>query len=492
MAKALRDDRPRAQHTVRTRTGVVLGTPEYMAPELIMGQSYDGRADQYALAVTVYEILSGRRPFDGATGAAILVQQTTQRPPRLDEVLPSLASALAQAVDTALAKDPGQRYLNCQSFAADVAAAVAAPCKNSVAPAAERPSGLRVFVDHVRRVLLGDDAAAGRADTPRPAPEEGPGSVYVPLASQSTSQAQENAKIDPIVCPVCGKRFKVPRGAYGRSFRCTECRELLRVPDVGEGAEQTKTEGGAETPRGYSRSADTPPSQTRGGSQGVKAFAGPDHSHMLAAIRSATGHLVLAAFLTTAADLARFGSGLEHTIRLAASLLLLRSGFLLAVPELGTRRRALVAVRYVAGAGAVLQIFLLLGAATAGLPPALASVFRVANTATEPIGVLTLVLLVYLFQTVAAHLGRQNLSRTLRYITFAFAALLLLICWVRLLGILVIFVNSVEARRLQDALDVNRILGFLVGRVFGVATTIWYVVVLVRLRSSINKALKQT
>ena len=63
-----------------TGTGMVLGTPEYMAPELIMGFKYDGRVDQYALAATVYEVLSGQPPFQGNTPAAILVLHTT-RPP---------------------------------------------------------------------------------------------------------------------------------------------------------------------------------------------------------------------------------------------------------------------------------------------------------------------------------------------------------------------------------------------------------------------------
>ena len=53
---------------------MVLGTPEYMAPEVIMGQPADGRLDQYGLAVTVYEMLAGRRPFEDATATAVLVR----------------------------------------------------------------------------------------------------------------------------------------------------------------------------------------------------------------------------------------------------------------------------------------------------------------------------------------------------------------------------------------------------------------------------------
>src|SRR5438132_6329137 len=65
IAKVLADSRSAGTQTLRTQTGVVLGTPQYMAPELIMGQPHDGRVDQYALAIVVYEMLSGVLPITG-------------------------------------------------------------------------------------------------------------------------------------------------------------------------------------------------------------------------------------------------------------------------------------------------------------------------------------------------------------------------------------------------------------------------------------------
>jgi serine/threonine protein kinase len=79
------DSTPAASRTAATGAGMVLGTPEYMAPELIMGEPFDGRADQYALAVTVYEMLCGRRPFEDATKTKVLVLHTSKAPPRLTE-----------------------------------------------------------------------------------------------------------------------------------------------------------------------------------------------------------------------------------------------------------------------------------------------------------------------------------------------------------------------------------------------------------------------
>jgi len=113
----------RAAQTAVTGAGMVLGTPEYMAPELIMGEPFDGRVDQYALAVTVYELLCGRRPFENETKTKVLVLHTTKAPPRLTECCPALPERLSQAVLRGLAKDPNERYLNCVALAAAVAAA---------------------------------------------------------------------------------------------------------------------------------------------------------------------------------------------------------------------------------------------------------------------------------------------------------------------------------------------------------------------------------
>ena len=116
------------QHPSRsamTGTGIVLGTPEYMAPELIMGEAFDGRADQYALAVTVYELLCGRRPFENETKTKILVLHTSKSPPRLTEWCPELPEPLSRAVLKGLSKDPNERYSTCAALAAAVASTTA-------------------------------------------------------------------------------------------------------------------------------------------------------------------------------------------------------------------------------------------------------------------------------------------------------------------------------------------------------------------------------
>lgn len=117
------------QHgSTMTETGMVLGTPDYMAPEVIQEQGFDGRVDQYALAVTVFEILSGQLPFTGPTSAAVLIKHSTTPAPPLDRILPWTVGKLARAVDRGLSKRPQDRFSSCRELADAVLAGInAAP-----------------------------------------------------------------------------------------------------------------------------------------------------------------------------------------------------------------------------------------------------------------------------------------------------------------------------------------------------------------------------
>src|SRR5207247_1591892 len=101
------------------------GTPYYMAPELVESKPFDGRADQYALAVTIHELLAGRVPFDAPFRAAVLMAHTSSEPPLLCDLVPSVPRAVALAVKQALAKKPEERYPDCRSFAGAVLEALA-------------------------------------------------------------------------------------------------------------------------------------------------------------------------------------------------------------------------------------------------------------------------------------------------------------------------------------------------------------------------------
>ncbi len=95
-----------------TQTGLVLGTPTYMSPEQAAGRDIDGRADQYALGVLFYEMLTGNPPFTGENPMAVLMGHALQPPPPLpDDLRP-----LQPIFDRMLAKEPNERFANLQDF----------------------------------------------------------------------------------------------------------------------------------------------------------------------------------------------------------------------------------------------------------------------------------------------------------------------------------------------------------------------------------------
>jgi len=109
-----------------TRPGQLLGTPNYMAPEQVTGGPVDGRADQFALAVTLYHLLTGERPFVGESITAISYQVVNVSPPPPSRLNPSLPAALDPILGRALAKSPEERYPRCADFAGEFGAAIQA------------------------------------------------------------------------------------------------------------------------------------------------------------------------------------------------------------------------------------------------------------------------------------------------------------------------------------------------------------------------------
>ncbi|HEX4514781.1 MAG TPA: serine/threonine-protein kinase [Polyangiaceae bacterium] len=101
---------------VRTRVGVAMGTPAYMAPEQARGASADVRMDVFAAGVTLYYALAGRRPFDGKTVSEILAAVKKQPPIPLDAICPELDFDLVRVVERALSKDPDARFATAKAF----------------------------------------------------------------------------------------------------------------------------------------------------------------------------------------------------------------------------------------------------------------------------------------------------------------------------------------------------------------------------------------
>ncbi len=102
-----------------TRTGTLVGTPAYMAPERLRGEPFDGRSDIFSTGVMLYQVLTGVLPFD-ADYPAILHQILQEEPSPLSNYLASHPPLLDQIIARALAKDPFERYAHASDMAADL------------------------------------------------------------------------------------------------------------------------------------------------------------------------------------------------------------------------------------------------------------------------------------------------------------------------------------------------------------------------------------
>ena len=106
----------------RTRTGMLLGTPSYMAPEHMAGDLVDGRADLYSLGVVLFQLLTGRLPHESSSLAALMRQIGTEAAPDVRSIRPELPQTLAHVVALALEKRVAFRYRDGCQMAADLQA----------------------------------------------------------------------------------------------------------------------------------------------------------------------------------------------------------------------------------------------------------------------------------------------------------------------------------------------------------------------------------
>ncbi|MFI6448600.1 PASTA domain-containing protein [Kitasatospora sp. NPDC050543] len=106
--------------TAMTRTGTVLGTPQYLSPEQALGRPADARSDLYSVGCMLFELTTGEVPFAGESTLGVLYQHVQQAPPVPSEVNPALPPALDAVLARALSKDPADRYPDAEAMAADL------------------------------------------------------------------------------------------------------------------------------------------------------------------------------------------------------------------------------------------------------------------------------------------------------------------------------------------------------------------------------------
>jgi tRNA A-37 threonylcarbamoyl transferase component Bud32 len=122
-----------------TSTGMLIGTPFYMAPEQIQGKPVDARADMYSLGIVLYECLIGRRPFEAETPWAVLDMQLRDALPPPRALRPDIPESLERVILKATAKQPEHRFESMEALVLALRAVKLAPDAPVLEPAASPP-----------------------------------------------------------------------------------------------------------------------------------------------------------------------------------------------------------------------------------------------------------------------------------------------------------------------------------------------------------------
>jgi tRNA A-37 threonylcarbamoyl transferase component Bud32 len=139
--------------TIKTKTGLVMGTPNYMAPEQISSDVVDHRADMWAVGVILYELLSGERPFTATTIPSLVYQIVHSAPPPLDERRLGLPEKLVPVVERVLQKDPNLRFRDLAHLARTLEKVMGVPVTTKEMTGEARARGYSTNFDLARSLL---------------------------------------------------------------------------------------------------------------------------------------------------------------------------------------------------------------------------------------------------------------------------------------------------------------------------------------------------
>ena len=235
-----------------TLTGTVMGTPAYMSPEQISGETVDARSDIWSAGVVLYQLLTGERPYEGSP-SAIMVKIMKTAPILPTEIRVTAPVAFDWVVRKALAKRPDERFASATAFAtavreaaagrslpedADGSATVVAPRQPVVARPEvppDRPVKSRVTLMVVATVamalLLGVGAGFLLRGSPLPPPPVPPPAVTATAIPQPAPLTTVAAPERPVPTQATPPAPKPPPPAPAKELRdCPTCPELVLIP----------------------------------------------------------------------------------------------------------------------------------------------------------------------------------------------------------------------------------------------------------------------
>lgn len=192
-------------------TRAFLGTPEYVSPEQVEGRTVSARSDIYSLGIVLYQMLTGRPPFQGETPTAVLYAHVHKAPPPMRAVNPSISVGVENVVLRALAKNPSDRFATAGEMANALRAAAAGyavPRHISRPPATQSPARgtLWMLLIAVPAVLLLGVIALAQGGSRQTAADLTPTAAGAPLpmrdAAAGTSTPLPALKAAPTLAPV--------------------------------------------------------------------------------------------------------------------------------------------------------------------------------------------------------------------------------------------------------------------------------------------------
>ncbi|MFC8036227.1 protein kinase [Streptomyces vinaceus] len=163
--------------TSMTQTGMVVGTPQYLSPEQALGRGVDARSDLYSVGIMLFQLVTGRLPFDADSPLAIAYAHVQEEPPVASSINRSLPPAVDALITRALKKNPNERFPSAEAMRGECLRVAqsfqAAP--PSIVPGSQTPSGAGVGSAVFPPVDQSGQTPAGSVQTPyRPTPPPNP------------------------------------------------------------------------------------------------------------------------------------------------------------------------------------------------------------------------------------------------------------------------------------------------------------------------------
>ncbi|MBK9715397.1 MAG: protein kinase [Kouleothrix sp.] len=231
-----------------TATGTIIGTAAYMAPEQALGRPVDARTDLYSVGILLYELLTGRLPFEGESPAAVLMQQAYVAPPPPRDLNPALSPEVEAALLRSLAKNPDERFQSARAMAEELSRVAGQP---GAAASVDTSIG-QLYVAGVQAFEQGrwDQAIAHLNQVVARAPEYEDSTQLLSAARTAQDRAKDDARQQFVQSR--------PHGALAPESPATP-RETQPVDQLRTGAAQTAARATAAAP---AQAAATPAAQT--------------------------------------------------------------------------------------------------------------------------------------------------------------------------------------------------------------------------------------